>query len=94
MGGSAVLKAGGPGTKRAAGMGTGKNLPLWRRRLRKGAPQEGDVSGRGQPQGDVSERISDREVQDHITDVSSGFKVPLGAIRFPRSPDGNGNVDA
>jgi hypothetical protein len=73
---------------RAGRPGKGKNLPLWQPRHR-GMGSAGHGVG-----GDASEWIPDSEVQDHITDVGSGFKVPLGAIRFPRSPDGNGNVDA
>jgi hypothetical protein len=73
-------EAGGQEGKPAARTEKGKNLPLG---------QKGTALG-----GDVSERISDREVQNHITDISGAFKVPLGAFRFPRSPDRNGNVDA
>jgi len=72
------FEGGPPGREGGARPEKGENLPLWRRHLRRG---------------DASERISDREVQDHIADIRGAFKVPLGAFRFPRGPDGNGNVD-
>ena len=43
------------------------------------APKRGSFTrGGGFRRRDASERISDREVQDHIADISSAFKVPLG----------------
>ena len=38
-------------------------------------PQAG--TGQGGVGGNVSERIPDREIQDHITDIGGAFKVPL-----------------